>query len=75
MGDLAKVNGIDIWWEDFGDSKNPTVLLIMGAYTNSQAWPKSLINLWFKIIFTLSDSITEIHEKVLGLEIEIFLKI
>ena len=45
MGDLAKVNGIDIWWEDFGDSKNPTVLLIMGAYTNSQAWPKSLINL------------------------------
>ena len=39
MGDLAKVNGIDIWWEDFGDSKNPTVLFIMGAYTNSQAWP------------------------------------
>ena len=45
MGDLAKVNGIDIWWEDFGDSKNPTVLFIMGAFTNSQAWPKSLINL------------------------------
>ena len=45
MGDIAKVNGIDIWWEDFGDSKNPTVLLIMGAYTNSQAWPESLINL------------------------------
>ena len=45
MGDLAKVNGIDIWWEDFGDSKNPTVLFIMGAYTNSQAWPESLINL------------------------------
>ena len=45
MGDLAKVNDIDIWWEDFGDSKNPTVVLIMGAYTNSQAWPMSLINL------------------------------
>ena len=43
MGDLAKVNGIDIWWEDFGDSKNPTVVFIMGAYTNSQAWPMSLI--------------------------------
>ena len=45
MGDLAKVNGIDIWWEDFGNSKNPSVVFIMGAYTNSQAWPKSLINL------------------------------
>ncbi len=45
MGDLAKVNGIDIWWEDFGDLKNPTVVFIMGAYTNSQAWPMSLINL------------------------------
>ena len=45
MGDLAKVNGINIWWEDFGDSKNPSVVFIMGAYTNSQAWPMSLINL------------------------------
>ena len=45
MGDLAKVNGIDIWWEDFGNSKNPSVVFIMGAYTNSQAWPMSLINL------------------------------
>ena len=45
MGETAKVNGIDIWWEDFGDPKNPSVVFIMGAYTNSQAWPMSLINL------------------------------
>ena len=44
MGETAKVNGIDIWWEDFGDPKNPSVVFIMGAYTNSQAWPMSLIN-------------------------------
>ena len=28
MGEIAKVNNIDIWWEDYGDKSNPTVLLI-----------------------------------------------
>ena len=36
-------NGIEIWYEDFGDQSNPTVLLIMGADTRATAWPPALI--------------------------------
>ena len=43
MGETAKVNEKDLWGEDFGDPKIPSVVLIMGAYTNSQAWPMSLV--------------------------------
>ena len=43
MGEIAKVNNIDIWWEDYGDKSNPTVLLIMGANANCMQWPDQLI--------------------------------
>ncbi len=36
-------NGIEIWYEDFGDRSNPTVLLIMGAMAQAAAWPLALI--------------------------------
>ena len=29
-GQITKLNGIDIWWDSYGDKKNPTVLMIMG---------------------------------------------
>ena len=35
---IAQVNDINIWWEDFGDSSNPAVLLIMGANANALQW-------------------------------------
>ena len=35
---IAEVNDINIWWEDFGDSSNPAVLLIMGANANALQW-------------------------------------
>jgi pimeloyl-ACP methyl ester carboxylesterase len=38
MGEIAKVNNIDIWWEEYGEKSNPTVLLIMGANANSMQW-------------------------------------
>ena len=41
---IAEVNDISIWWEDFGDSSNPTVLLIMGANANCMQWPLEFIN-------------------------------
>ncbi len=41
---IAEVNEINIWWEDFGDSSNPTVLLIMGANANCMQWPIEFIN-------------------------------
>ena len=41
---IAEVNDINIWWEDFGDSSNPTVLLIMGANANAMQWTLEFIN-------------------------------
>ena len=29
-GRITKLNGIDIWWNSYGDQENPTALLIMG---------------------------------------------
>ena len=43
MGEIAKVNNIDIWWEEYGEKSNPTVLLIMGANANCMQWPDQLI--------------------------------
>ena len=33
-GQITKLNGIDIWWDTYGDEKNPTVLMIMGLNSN-----------------------------------------
>tara|TARA_Y100000590_G_scaffold468091_1_gene649368 strand:+ start:11694 stop:12644 length:951 start_codon:yes stop_codon:yes gene_type:complete len=41
---IAEVNDINIWWEDFGDSSNPTVLLIMGANANCMQWDMKFID-------------------------------
>ena len=43
MGQIAKVNHIDIWWEDFGDKSNPSVLLIQGANATCMDWPDQFI--------------------------------
>ena len=43
MGEIAKVNDIDIWWEEYGEKSNPTVLLIMGANANCMQWPDKFI--------------------------------
>ena len=40
----VKSNNIDIWYEDFGDPSNPTVLLIMGAGAQCIMWNMGLIN-------------------------------
>jgi len=41
---IAEVNDINIWWEDFGDSSDPAVLLIMGANANAMQWRLEFIN-------------------------------
>jgi len=38
-----KTNGIEIWYEDFGDPVDQAVLLIMGAWGQAIAWPMELI--------------------------------
>ena len=35
---IAKANGIDIWYETFGDPSHPTVLLIAGAFSQALLW-------------------------------------
>ena len=37
-GQITKLNGIDIWWDSYGDHRNPTVLMIMGLNSNSKVW-------------------------------------
>ena len=37
-------NGIEIWYEDFGDPSNPSVLLVMGYATQATAWAPELID-------------------------------
>tara|TARA_B100002019_G_scaffold139850_1_gene120469 strand:- start:440 stop:730 length:291 start_codon:yes stop_codon:yes gene_type:complete len=44
MNKIIKVNGIDIWYEEFGKISNETILLIMGANTNCKQWDKEFIN-------------------------------
>jgi pimeloyl-ACP methyl ester carboxylesterase len=40
----VKANNIDIWYEDFGVSSDPPVLLIMGAGAQGIMWNMELIN-------------------------------
>ena len=40
----VKANNIEIWYEEFGESTNPTVLLIMGSGCQGIMWNMELIN-------------------------------
>ena len=42
-GQIASLNGVDIWWEGYGDNTNPPVLMIMGLNSNLKRWPPELI--------------------------------
>ena len=44
MGQTLKVNSIEIWFEEFGNSSNETILLIMGANANCKQWPQEFID-------------------------------
>ncbi len=44
MGSVLQVNNIHIWYEDFGDKNNETILLIMGANANCKQWPQEFID-------------------------------
>ena len=44
MKNIAKVNGIHIWYEEFGNTSNETVLLIMGANANCKQWGQEFID-------------------------------
>ena len=48
---IAKLNNINIWWESFGDSSDPTALLIMGANANAMQWTKEFIEPFVKAGF------------------------
>lgn len=43
-GQLTELNGINIWWQDYGDKENPAVILIMGLNSNSKVWPAEFIH-------------------------------
>ena len=41
---LAKINNIDLWWESYGDKRDPPVLLIMGLNANCKYWDQEFID-------------------------------
>jgi len=53
-GQIAKANGVDIWYETFGDKENPALLLISGGCNPSTMWHDSfcqrLVNEGFYVI-------------------------
>ena len=44
MGEIASVNNVDIWWEDYGEKSNTSVLLIMGANASALYWDRKFID-------------------------------
>ncbi|MDA9724543.1 alpha/beta fold hydrolase [Gammaproteobacteria bacterium] len=44
MGKILQVNNIELWYEQFGDPSNETVLLIMGANANCKQWDQEFID-------------------------------
>ena len=42
-GQVSHLNGIDIWWQEYGARDNPTILMIMGLNSNSAVWPDKFI--------------------------------
>ena len=44
MGELVKINNLDIWYEEFGDKNQEPILLIMGANANCKQWPQEFID-------------------------------
>jgi pimeloyl-ACP methyl ester carboxylesterase len=39
QGKMARANGIDIWYETFGEKENPPLLLVMGSMCGGTFWP------------------------------------
>ena len=44
MESVLQVNNVHIWYEEFGDINNETILLIMGANANCKQWPQEFID-------------------------------
>ena len=44
MGKTLELNDIQIWYEEFGDSSNSSILLIMGANANCKQWAQEFID-------------------------------
>jgi len=44
MGAVVEANNINIWYEEFGDKNNDTILLIMGANANCMQWDQEFID-------------------------------
>ena len=44
MGTRVEANNINIWYEEFGNTDNETILLIMGANANCMHWDQEFID-------------------------------
>ena len=60
-GKIAKIQGMDLWYQTFGDKKNPAFLLVMGSGCQGILWPdvfcQKLVSLGLYVIrFDLRDT-------------------
>ncbi len=44
MGQISKINKLEIWYEEFGDKEQESILLIMGANANCKQWAQEFID-------------------------------
>lgn len=40
----VKANGVELYYEDYGDPADPAILLVMGLGTQLIAWPDALVS-------------------------------
>ena len=51
MSRKASINKVEIWFEEFGDSANESILLIMGANANCKQWDQEFIDILVSLNF------------------------
>ena len=61
MGTKVKLNDLEIWYEDYGDKNNETVLLIMGANANCKQWDQLFIDRLVEENFHVVRSVSYTH--------------
>ncbi len=44
MGRIIEINDLEIWYEEFGNSSDESILLIMGANANCMQWDQAFID-------------------------------
>ena len=70
-----RANGIELAYDEFGESRKPVILLIMGLGTQMIAWPEEFAGTWPSgafASFVLTIAILVCHRKWMACECRTF---